>query len=171
MNHLQKIVSLDICDIDNALVNLQTEFPNQEIVYIQTDVGNKANVLQSFETANTRFGYLDIVIGNAGICDENRPEITIQVNLVSYITAGCFIKDIFGNALNSYRKQFGIIYTTNAAIDLMSKAKGGRGGIILNVASVAGLKAVYSTPSYSASKHGVIGFTNAFSVFRRIFKY
>lgn len=52
-------------------------------MYIRTDVGDKANVLQSFETAKTRFGHLDVVVGNAGIGDENRPEATIQVNLVS----------------------------------------------------------------------------------------
>lgn len=58
----------------------------------------------------------------------------------------------------------GIIHTTYAAIDALSKDKGGRGGVILNVASMAGLNSLSGGPSYSASKHGVVGFTNAFSV-------
>ena len=35
------------------------------------------------------------------------------------------------------------------------------GGAIVNVASIAGLSAVYNKPSYTASKHGVIGMTKA----------
>lgn len=58
----------------------------------------------------------------------------------------------------------GIIHSTYAAIDFMSKSNGDRGGVILNVASVAGLKSMYGAPSYSASKHGVVGFTKAFAV-------
>lgn len=56
------------------------------------------------------------------------------------------------------------MHTTYAAIDFMSTAKGGRGGLVANVASVVGLDAVFSTPAYAASKHGVIGLTRCFGV-------
>lgn len=49
-------------------------------------------------------------------------------------------------------------------MDVMSKANGGRGGLILNVASVAGLSASPGTPVYNATKHGVIGFTRSMAV-------
>lgn len=56
------------------------------------------------------------------------------------------------------------MHTTYAAIDAMSTAKGGRGGLVANVASVVGLDVVFSTPAYAASKHGVIGLTRCFGV-------
>lgn len=56
------------------------------------------------------------------------------------------------------------MHTTYTAIDFMSKQKGGRGGIVLNIASVAGIQSFFSLPAYTASKHGVIGFTHSFGV-------
>lgn len=46
----------------------------------------------------------------------------------------------------------------------MSKANGGSGGIIVNIASVAGLEPIPGMPIYSATKHGVIGFTRSMAV-------
>lgn len=46
----------------------------------------------------------------------------------------------------------------------MSKENGGRGGIILNVSSLAALDVYSFMPSYSASKHGIIGLQRCLSV-------
>lgn len=46
----------------------------------------------------------------------------------------------------------------------MSVSKGYGGGTIVNIASVAGLDTLYSIPAYTASKHGVIGFTECMAV-------
>lgn len=73
---------MDIRDTNEAIANLQKEYPDQEVIYLQTDVSDKANVQRSFEQAKTKFGHLDIVIGNAGVADEVNTERTIQVNLV-----------------------------------------------------------------------------------------
>lgn len=54
--------------------------------------------------------------------------------------------------------------STYVAIDFLSKTQGGRGGIILNVASLAGLNFYCGFPAYVASKHGVVGFTQCFAV-------
>lgn len=53
------------------------------------------------------------------------------------------------------------MYGTFIAIDHMSIEDGGRGGLILNVSSVAGLDPIYHTPAYCASKSGMIGFTRS----------
>lgn len=45
------------------------------------------------------------------------------------------------------------------AMSCMSKEKGGKGGSILNVSSIYGLQAVSGAPTFSASKHFVIGLT------------
>lgn len=48
-----------------------------------------------------------------------------------------------------------------AAIEHMGIENGGRGGMIINMASVLGLFPTSCAPVYSASKHGVIGFTRS----------
>lgn len=60
--------------------------------------------------------------------------------------------------------QIGVINSTNIGVEYMSVSKGYDGGTIINVASVAGLDAIYSIPAYTASKHGVIGFTECLAV-------
>lgn len=58
-------------------------------------------------------------------------------------------------------EKFGVIYGCQAAIEHMSIENGGRGGIIINIASVAGLDSYFNAPAYCASKHGVIGYTRS----------
>lgn len=47
------------------------------------------------------------------------------------------------------------------AIEHMGIEKGGRGGMIVNMASIVGLAPVSCLPMYCASKYGVIGFTRS----------
>jgi len=58
----------------------------------------------------------------------------------------------------------GILHSTYAAIDVMSKEKGGHGGVIVNVSSVAGLNTTTWMPAYSAAKHGIVGLNRSFGV-------
>lgn len=76
---------MDIVDNDDAIASLKQDFPDQEVIYLKTDVSDKANVQRSFERAMEKFGNLDIVIGNAGIADESNPDRLIQINLVRHL--------------------------------------------------------------------------------------
>lgn len=76
---------MDIHDNDDAIVSLQKEFPDKDVIYVQTDVMDNENVKTSFQFVKTRFGHFDIVIGNAGVADESNPQHTIQVNLVNSV--------------------------------------------------------------------------------------
>ena len=49
-------------------------------------------------------------------------------------------------------------------VQQMGKDNGGRGGIIVNVASVLGLEAFPQLPIYSATNHAVIAFSRSYSV-------
>lgn len=49
-------------------------------------------------------------------------------------------------------------------MDYMGKDKEGHGGDIISIASVAGLTSFPGAPSYTASKHALIGFTRSMSV-------
>ena len=46
----------------------------------------------------------------------------------------------------------------------MDKSNGGRGGLIINISSVAGLEPTAVVAVYSATKHGVTAFTRAMTV-------
>lgn len=50
------------------------------------------------------------------------------------------------------------------AVDIMSTANNGNGGIIINTASITGLVGCEACPKYSVSKHGVIGLTKSLGV-------
>jgi short-subunit dehydrogenase len=44
-----------------------------------------------------------------------------------------------------------------------------KGGVVVNIASTAGLEPIEFIPIYSGSKEGVVGLTKAFGVGRRVF--
>jgi 15-hydroxyprostaglandin dehydrogenase (NAD) len=46
----------------------------------------------------------------------------------------------------------------------MGKDEGGNGGVLVNMASIAGLVPFPFSPIYVATKHAVIGFTRSFGV-------
>lgn len=54
--------------------------------------------------------------------------------------------------------QLGTIYTVFAAMNSMTRERGGNGGTIVAVSSVVGVDPCSRVPIYTASKHGVIGF-------------
>lgn len=62
---------------------LQSEYKDRKVVFIQTDVSEKDQVKRAFDQVIQQFGYIDYVIGNAGIVCETDYERTINVNLVS----------------------------------------------------------------------------------------
>jgi len=136
---IKNVAILDIIDTNNVSRTLQSKYQSQKVIFIATDVSKKDQVQAAFNQIIREFGYVDIVVGNAGIAMESDYERTINVNLI------------------------GVLNSTYAAIDVMSKEKGGHGGTIMNVASLAGLGPVFSMPAYTASKHGVVGLNRAFS--------
>jgi short-subunit dehydrogenase len=47
----------------------------------------------------------------------------------------------------------------------MDKSKGGKGGTVINMGSIAGLgQGIKVTPIYCATKHAVVGFSHAIGV-------
>ena len=64
--------------------------------------------------------------------------------------------------------QKGIHIGIEASFKYMSKnSDGGKGGVVVNISSTAGLTCIgdmYATPAYSASKHAVTALTRTFGV-------
>lgn len=50
------------------------------------------------------------------------------------------------------------------ALKYMEKSRNGKGGVVVNTSSVAGLRGSPFIPMYSASKHAIIGITRSFGV-------
>ncbi|XP_033124750.1 15-hydroxyprostaglandin dehydrogenase [NAD(+)]-like [Anneissia japonica] len=141
----KQIKGVGILDIQKTkgeatLKQLANEYGEEKVHFIQCDVTDKQQFEGAFSEVQNRFGQIDIVCNNAGIGGEDNWEKLVEVNLIA------------------------VIRGTHLAIKYMSKANGGTGGVIVNMASMAGLRGVQFCPVYSATKHGVIGLTRSLAV-------
>lgn len=81
---------------------------------------------------------MDIVVNNAGLYDDKNWRYAMSVNVN------------------------GVIQGTLTALKYMDKSKGGKGGTVINMGSIAGLgQGIKVTPIYCATKHAVVGFSHA----------
>jgi NAD(P)-dependent dehydrogenase (short-subunit alcohol dehydrogenase family) len=108
------------------------------------DVADESQVAGLVDFAVREFGGLDAMINNAGIGEDAVPideksafdwNRVISINLT------------------------GAFYGVKHAARVMKKA--GRGGVIVNMASVLGLVGFSAAPAYTAAKHGLLGLTKA----------
>jgi NAD(P)-dependent dehydrogenase (short-subunit alcohol dehydrogenase family) len=117
-----------------------------QAVYIHTDVSHAKSVATLITRTVQAYGSVDYAVNNAGIDPEVVPEASWDEHMFDKII-GVNLKGVF----------------LCMKYELAQMEKQG-GGVIVNVASIAGLTAVYNKPSYTASKHGVIGMTKAASL-------
>ncbi|VDI73395.1 15-hydroxyprostaglandin dehydrogenase (NAD) [Mytilus galloprovincialis] len=108
-----------IFDLDSNLgqataKDLCQKFGESKATFIKCDVTDKEQFIGAFNEAVKTCGHISVMVNNAGIADEFNFEKCIAVNLI------------------------GVIQGCNLAIDHMRKDKGGIGGTIVNVASMAG---------------------------------
>ncbi|XP_067652402.1 15-hydroxyprostaglandin dehydrogenase [NAD(+)]-like isoform X1 [Haliotis asinina] len=135
-----------ICDVNSetgeaTLKTFQEKYGENNVMFVRADVTSQAQMEAVFHQVRERFGGLDIMSNNAGIVGEASDvwEKTVDVNLK------------------------GVIRGTNLALDLMRQDKGGRGGVIINTASIAGVMPVRGFEVYTATKHGIVGFTRSWA--------
>jgi NAD(P)-dependent dehydrogenase (short-subunit alcohol dehydrogenase family) len=107
---------------------------------VRADVTVPADIDQAVAAAEG-LGRLDIVVNNAGIVDRFLP--------VGELTDAVWQRVLAVN-------RTGPMLLSRAALPLMLRA--GR-GVILNIASVAGLAGARAGAAYTVSKHGLIGLT------------
>nr|AAR84629.1 putative alcohol dehydrogenase [Gryllotalpa orientalis] len=134
------VADLDERKGDNSVKQLNDEFGAGKAIFIKCDVTNKDDLEATFRKAAATFKGLDIVINNAGILDDSRWETEIAIN-VTAVARGTWL-----------------------AFDLMGKNKGGRGGVVVNIASILGLQAMAGCPVYVATKHAVVGLSRSFGM-------
>jgi len=138
-----------VSDIDVAggeeTVRLITE-KDGNAFFVKADVTDFAQVENLLKTIIERYGKLDIAVNNAGI---NAPTArTADTPLSSWD------KVMLVNATS-------VFYCLKVETAQMLKQGG---GIIVNVASVAGLQGLPNNLPYAASKHAVVGMTRTASI-------
>lgn len=135
-----------VCLSDVNLGELEktyTEFKSkyaENVISQQCDVTDTDQLKEVFRKTKATYGQINLVVNNAGIVNEKNWQQCIDVNLN------------------------GTIRGTMLGMEYLRKDKGGSGGLILNMSSLAGIFPVNYTPAYAASKHGVIGYTRSWSM-------
>lgn len=139
---------LVLSDLEAGPVEEMAESLRTETAVLAGDIADEALSRELVQLAVKRFGRLDIAVNNAGIAqpyvklprlptDEARR--IIEVDLMGVFFAMKY-------QLPQLERQF---------------RQGGKGGAIVNIASVAGLAGAPRLSVYSAAKHGVVGLTRS----------
>ena len=123
-------------------VKSQIEAAGGEAMLVQGDVAKFEVVAELIKKVVDSWGRLDILINNAGITRDN---LLIKMS-----------EDDFDRVISTNLK--GVFNCTKAVTRLMMKQRGGR---IVNMSSVVGLKGNISQANYAAAKAGIIGFTKS----------
>ena len=133
------IMGRNLGRLNDALEGLQ----NAQAVGV--DVTSEENVVSAIKSATDSFGPCDILVNNAGIASSapfHKQSLEGWNNIIGVNLTGVFL--------------------CTREVLLGMKANGW--GRIINIASVAGHKAIKYTAAYVASKHGVIGLTKSLAL-------
>ena len=117
-----------------------------QAVALQADVGQQDQVVRMFAQLDEAFGPCDALINNAGVLANFRVDNVDESQLIEVFRA---------NVFSAY-------YCSREAIRRMSTAHGGRGGVIVNMSSVASrLGGLGGGAAYAASKGAIDSFNLA----------
>ena len=136
--HGASIVVLDRDDGADTIASLGTDGEHHAF---RVDVGDHADVERAFEDIDGVHDHVDILVSCAGI-----REIDAVLDLDPEMWQRVIAVNLSGP-----------FYCAQQAGRRMADC--GRGGAIVNVASVAGLVGMTHRPAYTSSKHGLIGLT------------
>lgn len=117
-----------------------------ETVFLRADVSKGDEVAGLATAALDRFGRIDILVNNAGVTHANQP--------LTEVDEATFDRILAVNVKSIY-------LTARAFVPAMKRAGG---GVILNVASTAGVRPRPGLTWYNGSKGAVITFTRSMAV-------
>jgi 3-hydroxy acid dehydrogenase / malonic semialdehyde reductase len=128
--------------VDQLQSELVEQFPSSQFLVLVADVAKESSVEVLVSAVVTKFESVDILMNNAGMgyfrdadqLDLSRFQEMIQTNIV------------------------GVALLTKYVVPIMKKNKS---GLIINVASISGKVAFANGEFYSATKFGVMGYSQA----------
>ncbi|KAJ3408452.1 hypothetical protein HDV05_004972 [Chytridiales sp. JEL 0842] len=120
-------------------------------IFVKCDVSSSEQLKALFAAGVRKYGRLDVVVNNAGIGETGRFISPGETNWKKVI-------DIDLTA---------VVEGTYLALNQM-RSQSPQGGVIVNVASMAGYLPSVEFPVYTAAKHGVVGLTK--SLGKRVIK-
>lgn len=121
-----------------AIKEIEEQFGKSKAVFILTDVRSLASFEGAFTKTVETFKAVDILVNNAGILDDSQWNNEIDINL----------KGTINGILLGFEKY-------------LQTHRSGNQAVILNVSSIAGVKAMGCIPVYSSTKFAVHGLTVA----------
>ena len=123
----------------------ESEALGRKALAVKADVGNAQDVAELFTACDNALGPVSLLVNNAGIIGK----ATTGANLPDDALARTFEVNVYGT-----------VYCAREATQRMATSKGGSGGIIVNVSSVAArLGSPGEYVHYAASKAAVETFT------------
>ena len=140
-----------IADLDlSAATATATDIANatgRTIVAAFIDVGDTASIVAAADVAVSRLGGIDIWVNNAGIYPTTGPAIEATDEFIDRMLS-INVRGSFAGAREAAKRM---------------QADGTKGGVIVNLASIAGMSATPGISAYVMSKHAVIGMTKVLS--------
>ncbi len=136
-----RVVVSDINEAAGSEATKKIKAAGGEACFLYSNVAVRVDVQALVKQTLDVFGRLDIMVNNAGIAGEFQP-------FSNYSLEGW--EKVIG--IN----QSGVFFCMQEALKVMEKQGS---GAIVNVASIAGLKAMNRASAYVASKHAVLGLT------------
>jgi uncharacterized protein len=128
--------------LEQVKSTVQTKFSSTEVLLFECDISKKQEVLRMGTEILEKFGYIDILINNAGFGKYGKVQ-NQSIEEIESIT--------FTNYL-------GMIYCTKVFLNSMLSRKSGH---IVNVASLAASFGVAGLAGYCASKYAMLGFSES----------
>lgn len=140
-----RVALLDL-DRDKAeSVAREVDPEGRSTLALDADVGDAGKAVDAVTAVARRFGGLDALVNNAGT------DVTRSLDEVDV--------DAWTRVVNT--NLMGPFLLCKAALGVLKGGDGGRGGMIVNVASTAALRAWPNASAYHASKWGLLGLSRA----------
>lgn len=138
------IVDIDI-DAANETAGKISDKTGCKCIAVKANVADEADVLNVFDVVSSKFGVIDIMVNNAGICK------IVSIDEIA-------MKD-WDRTMDINLK--GTFLFSREALKMMKYQNSGR---IINIASQAGkIGGLIAGPDYSASKAGILCLTKTFA--------
>jgi len=135
------VVLADVNEVEGAKFAAELARTRAKALFIPADV-TRADQVQALLTSLTRrFGRLDFALNNAGIDGARAPTAEYPADVWDRVIAVNLT---------------GVFNCLKYELDVMARQ---RHGVIVNMASVAGLTGFVGHAAYTAAKHGVVGLT------------